>query len=43
LNDKPYQVFDIIKLRVSKNFKMYKEKYVFGAKYNKEKDYLIGF
>lgn len=43
INDKPYETFDVINLRISKNYKLYKKKHVFGACYNKKKNYLIGF
>jgi hypothetical protein len=43
IGQKPTEVFDILDLRISKNFKPYKKKFVFGACYNKKKNYLIGF
>lgn len=43
IGQKPIEQFDIELLRISKNFKMYKKKHVFGACYAKKYNYLIGF
>ena len=43
IGEKPTEVFEVVNLRISKNFKLYKKKNVFGACYKHKKNYLIGF
>lgn len=40
---KPFHIFQMVDLRLSSNYRVYKKKVIFGAAYKKKDHFLIGF